>query len=226
MLIPETRIPESKTPEHVNGSLLREKYSNGKEKEFYEECRTTARKIIQRMLYKYPNDIEDVLQEVMLIVWGKLDSFKGDSNFSTWLTSITRNHVLDFLRKKSFREGSAIHHSLNDILGESTLELGASLVDPIDLFKILEDKIAFRQIINIVKLKFLEKEKELNGKRIEKLRKDREFNFTLLEMRYFQGMSFGEMSKVLNIKESTLKVKVFRFLESIQEILKENHIKF
>lgn len=46
------------------------------------------------------DDANDVLQNVFLKVWSKLDTFHQDSKISTWLYRIALNESLDFMRKK------------------------------------------------------------------------------------------------------------------------------
>jgi len=48
-------------------------------------------------------DADDVLQNVFLKAWSSLDTFKGDSKFSTWLTRIAINEALDFQRRQKLR---------------------------------------------------------------------------------------------------------------------------
>lgn len=43
---------------------------------------------------------EDVAQEVFVQVWLKLEKFRGDSKFSTWLHSVATNTVLTHIRKQ------------------------------------------------------------------------------------------------------------------------------
>jgi RNA polymerase sigma-70 factor (ECF subfamily) len=43
----------------------------------------------------------DLAQEIFLKVYQRLDSFRGDSKFSTWLYTIARNHCMDELRMKA-----------------------------------------------------------------------------------------------------------------------------
>lgn len=43
---------------------------------------------------------EDATQEAFLQVWRKIDSFRGESSFSTWLHSLTANSTLSYLRKQ------------------------------------------------------------------------------------------------------------------------------
>jgi RNA polymerase sigma-70 factor (ECF subfamily) len=45
-------------------------------------------------------DADDVLQNVFLKAWSKLDSFHQESKISTWLYRIALNESLDFMRKK------------------------------------------------------------------------------------------------------------------------------
>jgi RNA polymerase sigma-70 factor (ECF subfamily) len=46
-----------------------------------------------------PATAEDVVQEVFVKVYRSLDSFKGDSKFTTWLFRVTRNQCVDTLRR-------------------------------------------------------------------------------------------------------------------------------
>lgn len=43
---------------------------------------------------------EDVCQEVFVVLWQKINNFRGDSKFSTWLHSVASNVVLSYLRKQ------------------------------------------------------------------------------------------------------------------------------
>ena len=47
-----------------------------------------------------PEDGEDLLQEIFLQAYRKLDSFKGDSSIGTWLYRLALNHCLDYVRSR------------------------------------------------------------------------------------------------------------------------------
>jgi len=56
---------------------------------------------IERQLARYPvsdEDRRDLLQSTMMQVVRKLDSFRGDSSFSTWLFRVTANEALMLMR--------------------------------------------------------------------------------------------------------------------------------
>lgn len=46
---------------------------------------------------------EDLLQEIFLQAYRKLDSFKGESALGTWLYRLAVNHCLDFVRSRQAR---------------------------------------------------------------------------------------------------------------------------
>jgi RNA polymerase sigma factor (sigma-70 family) len=58
--------------------------------------------IVLRMLY-YPNDAEDVTQEILLKVTTKLSTFERRSSFRTWLYRIAVNHILN-VKRRSFED--------------------------------------------------------------------------------------------------------------------------
>src|SRR5918996_5775027 len=60
-----------------------------------------------------PQEAEDVLQEVFLHAYRKLDSFRGDSSLGTWLYRLGINQCLDHLRGRQARMSEATD-SLDD----------------------------------------------------------------------------------------------------------------
>jgi RNA polymerase sigma-70 factor (ECF subfamily) len=59
--------------------------------------------IIQKIIYLYVDDPEnkrDLKQEIHLQAWKSIRSFKGNSQFSTWLYRVSLNTILTFKRKK------------------------------------------------------------------------------------------------------------------------------
>jgi RNA polymerase sigma-70 factor, ECF subfamily len=51
------------------------------------------------------HDAEDVVQESLFRVHNNIETFKGESSFSTWLYRIVRNMAVDSRRKKARRGG-------------------------------------------------------------------------------------------------------------------------
>jgi RNA polymerase sigma factor (sigma-70 family) len=64
--------------------------------------------IAVRMVFQ-PDDAEEVTQEVLIKAITRLSSFKGESQFRTWLYRITANHVLNMKR----RGGESMPHSFS-----------------------------------------------------------------------------------------------------------------
>jgi RNA polymerase sigma-70 factor (ECF subfamily) len=52
-------------------------------------------------------DAEDLLQEIFLTAFRKLDTFKGESALGTWLYRLGMNQCLDYLRSRTARMGQA-----------------------------------------------------------------------------------------------------------------------
>jgi RNA polymerase sigma-70 factor (ECF subfamily) len=50
-------------------------------------------------------DAEDLLQDVFLLAYRKMGSFRGDSSLGTWLYRLAMNHCLDVLRSRQARMG-------------------------------------------------------------------------------------------------------------------------
>ena len=73
-----------------------------KELQFTELVKRHQQKLyyqIKRMVIEHA-DADDIAQTVWIKVWEKLDSFKLESEFSTWLFRIGYNETINFIQKK------------------------------------------------------------------------------------------------------------------------------
>jgi RNA polymerase sigma-70 factor, ECF subfamily len=52
-----------------------------------------------------PADAEDLLQDIFLLAYRKLGSYRGESSLGTWLYRLAMNHCLDVLRNRQTRMG-------------------------------------------------------------------------------------------------------------------------
>ncbi|MFZ0959676.1 MAG: RNA polymerase sigma factor [Terriglobia bacterium] len=96
-------------------------------------------RVCSRMLWD-KSDAEDVTQEVFIQLLRKIDSFRGESAFTTWLHRLTVNAALMSLRKKSrlespLGEGKEVGEpeapSPEELPDPDTAAIGA--IDPLDL---------------------------------------------------------------------------------------------
>ncbi|WP_139490162.1 RNA polymerase sigma factor [Brevibacillus dissolubilis] len=75
--------------------------------EGYRELIQRYQHMIYVFIYKMVNnqaDAEDLTQEVFVKAYEKLSSYRGDSQFSTWLHTLARNRTIDFIRRRKFHE--------------------------------------------------------------------------------------------------------------------------
>lgn len=50
-------------------------------------------------------DAEDITQEVFIKVWKNINKFDGNKSFKSWIFSIARNSIIDFIRKNRLASG-------------------------------------------------------------------------------------------------------------------------
>lgn len=134
---------------------------------------------------KNAGDAEEVTQETFLKVYNKLDSFRGDSKFSSWLYRVTANFALMRLRKLR-RQPTAV---LDDLLLEFQ-ETGEQERPASDW-----SERADRQLEN----------KELGGKIDGAIQQLPEKYRIILVMRDVEGMSNEDISLALGMSVPAVK---------------------
>jgi len=125
---------------------------------------------IRHISYFEKEDIEDMLQEVFVKVYRNLNGYDSSLKFSSWIYRITRNHLIDQIRKKKARPsttsiegGELLHflkHSANvekEVMDKDCLEQVAKIIDGLPLkykeilvLRFFEEK-DYEEIMDIVK---------------------------------------------------------------------------
>lgn len=149
---------------------------------------------IRRMVVSR-EDAEDAMQETSIKIYGKLDSFKGDSSLFTWIYAIATNEALQVLRRrcgmfKSIDDDDDLGESLrNTLYAENDVEAGSAEM----LFQE-----ALLQLPTQQRLAF--------------------------NMRYYDELPYEEMSAITGKNVSTLKSNYHFAVEKVKNFIKENAI--
>jgi RNA polymerase sigma-70 factor (ECF subfamily) len=72
-------------------------------------------------------EIEDLAQETFLRVYRKLDGFRGDSQFETWLFQVTNNVYKNELRSRAAQKRDAKEVAFEEVEDPAGAEAGVSL---------------------------------------------------------------------------------------------------
>lgn len=113
---------------------------------------------VRKTSYFLNEDIEDILQEVFIKVYKNLNDYDDNYKFSTWIYQITRNTVIDAIRKKHARP-QAIQMENEEILdffaGSVDMEKGILVKQDIRDIKSIIESLPDKYM-EVMTLKFLE----------------------------------------------------------------------
>lgn len=93
----------SRSRQQLSDEEIVKRIRNGKETELYSLIyKRYHNKVLDKCFSLTHNRelAEEFTGDILSKVYEKLDSFKGNSSFSSWLYSVTYNHCIDFLREK------------------------------------------------------------------------------------------------------------------------------
>ena len=139
---------------------------------------------------KNHDDAEEVAQDTFLKAFQNLKNYQSKAKFSTWLYRICLNQAISKTRTKLF-----VQNQKSDTLDENVS------------FKSLDDTL---QSIE------QKERKAIIKSALEKLKDEYAI---LLTFFYFDEQSIEEISEVLNLSESNVKVKLFRARKKFKEVL-------
>lgn len=133
---------------------------------------------------------QDLTHDVILKIFLKLASFQGKSDFSFWINAITYNHCMDYLKKKK--------RSFRNTIDLSRYAGGTNTDDGWDEAVQTELKLSQLEVL------------------LTELKEEDRF---MLLMRYQDSLPMKEISRILKISESAVKMRLRRSLDRLSDRL-------
>lgn len=141
------------------------------------------------------NDAEDITIQTFSKAFDKIDTFNPEYKFKTWLITISKNIHIDLVRKRK----NTIKEDLSDKNEQKVLEILDTSPSP-------EDKIITEQ--NLAKL-------------LRDIKKLKPHYQEVINMRFFQELSYKEISTELKEPINNVKVKLLRAKKLLAEIIQK-----
>jgi len=176
---------------------------NRSDQKAYADLMNNYKDSIYFMLLKMTNnadDADDLTIEAFGKAFKKLHQYTPDYAFSTWLFKIASNNCIDFIRKKKKLTFSIDKSFETEDGAEMTHSIPALTPDPEENF-IKKQKIKLmRDVVEKLKPRYR----------------------VLVEMRYFEELSYEEIAEKLQLPLGTVKAQLFRARELLYNILKDS----
>ncbi len=147
---------------------------------------------------KNENDAEDITIQTFSKAFDKIDTYNSDYSFKTWLITISKNIHIDLIRKQNNSISQNIAHNDDD-----------SYKDILDDSPSPEDKLITEQ--NLAKL-------------LRDIKKLKPHYQEVINLRYFQELSYKEISTEIDEPINNVKVKLLRAKKLLAEIIQTNRI--
>lgn len=152
------------------------------------------------MMLKMTNnahDAEDLTIEAFGKAFKRLKHYTPEYAFSTWLFKIASNNAIDFIRKKKRITFVSDNYDEDQDIAS---RLPSAELDPEEI-AIQDQKIkAMREVVHKLKPHYRK----------------------LIEMRYFQELSYNEIVEEMDLPLGTIKAQLFRARDLLYQILKNS----
>ncbi|MDA8985529.1 RNA polymerase sigma factor RpoE [Luminiphilus sp.] len=144
-----------------------------------------------------PSEVEDVTQEAFIKAYRAIDKFRGDSAFYTWLYRIAANAAKNHLVSRRRRPGADA--TIEDAELGQQAELLADVGTP-------EAVAMGEELATVVEEALAALPEELRA---------------ALTLREFEGLSYDDIAAVLDCPVGTVRSRIFRAREAIDERVKQ-----
>jgi RNA polymerase sigma-70 factor (ECF subfamily) len=138
-------------------------------------------------------DADEIVQEVLIVLYKKLKDFKFQSSLYTWIYRITATRSINFINKKKLKS-----------LFTFNIEEKSDIQNKEDLVKDLENREKLERLDQILK-KLPVRQREV------------------FSMRHFDEMSYEEISEITGKSVGGLKANYFYAISKVNELMKEGY---
>jgi RNA polymerase sigma-70 factor (ECF subfamily) len=144
------------------------------------------------------DDAEDLTIEAFGKAFKNIEQYTPNYAFSTWLFRIATNNCIDFIRKKRMTTVSLDKSFMSDDGGEMTMDVRSETLDPEESLIRKQKNVLMQSLVTKLKPRYR----------------------VLVEMRYFQELSYEEIAEKLDLPLGTVKAQLFRSREFLYNIIR------
>lgn len=155
---------------------------------------------IYRMVHD-PEAARDLTQEVFVKAFTRLNTYDARYPFKVWITRIATYHTIDFLRRKRPEYPEIRDEQHPDRPGVIDM---ASSKEPTP-----EERIWRKERAGIISRALQSLDPKLRA---------------VVVLRHYEDLNYDEIADALNIPLGTVKNRLFRAREKLQELILENHL--
>jgi RNA polymerase sigma-70 factor (ECF subfamily) len=143
------------------------------------------------------DDANDLTIEAFGKAFSNLQKYTPDFAFSTWLYKIALNNSIDFIRRKKI-ETFSLHDAIENERGESfEIDIRSTNPDPEEKYVRQQRGKILREVIEKINPKYR----------------------LLIELRFFEELSYEEIAQKTNLPLGTVKAQLFRAKNLLYQIL-------
>ncbi len=182
----------------MNEPLLIKELQQGNAQAFTQLVETCQHLVFNTVLniVQHEQEAEDIAQDVFIQVYQSIKDFRGDSKLSTWLYKIAVTKALDFERKKKTKKRINLFKNL--------IGIGAREEETISDFNHPGIQLDNKEQAAVL------------FKALNQLPENQRVAFTLIKA---EGLSYDEVSKVLNVSVKAVEALMHRSKENMRKIL-------
>ena len=192
----------SLTPKAIRDYWLIRSAVDKNDQRAYTELMNSYHESLYMLMLKMVNDpylAEDLTIEAFGKAFGNLSQYTSDYAFSTWLFKIASNNCVDFLRKKRpnlYEIDKGFNEKDDNYI---PFELNDDRPTPEELLFVKEKAQIVRQYVDMLKPHYRE----------------------LIELRYFEELTYEEIADRLQIPMGSVKANLFRAKDMLQTLMKK-----
>ncbi len=184
----------------MKGNILKNQYllfraKNKDPESFTKVYDLYVERIYRFIFFKVANaeDAQDLTSEVFLKTWQYINDGKAVKNLNAFFYKIARNLIIDHYRKNSLSQQDVSLETAKENL-DQRVEVAK------DELKQIETKLAIENVEN-------------------KLRELKDEYREVIILRYVDGLSIGEIADVVDKKKGTVRVLLYRALNTLKELM-------
>jgi RNA polymerase sigma-70 factor (ECF subfamily) len=168
-----------------------------------EQYRQSVYFMILKMIHNR-DDADDILMITFSKAFNNIQSYSEDFAFSTWLFKIASHNCIDFIRKKKLQITSLDGSQRDEEENTTPLHLPDKSEDPEETIIKQQKALKLRAIVDKLSPKYRQ----------------------LIEMRYFEELSYDEIAEKTDLPIGTVKAQLFRAKDLLYQLYNPSKDKY